>query len=234
MFNRSLLWSAAIFLALLFFPNIVSSAQDILVTKQNKIILAKVTGIDGDVVSYTDYPDGKVGKQISTGQLIKINYKTGFEQTFSSSAIANNSTTEKTERSDIMTFGALKGYRKGGEPTNDVALRDMFGPDYTNAMKAARLAKIGVLTEIIGGSFAIIGTVGMFLDMEDADSENILIGGIIMATGGVAALYVGLPLHLVGRRKAKKIVNHYNKSNGYASSVSLSLSPNGFGLKYNF
>ncbi|MBR4775901.1 MAG: hypothetical protein IK008_07375 [Bacteroidales bacterium] len=207
------------------------SAQDILVTKQHEIIMAKVVSIDGTSVTYVDYPEGEIKKSIDSSMLIKINYASGFEQTFSGNTSDSGGPVIIRE---TMELAFKRGkYCSGNEVLDDNTLRAVLGEDdFKKAISKRNTANAGKW--ILLGSSIGFGVGGLGALSIDEKSGAFMAFAILMGTS-IVVCWVGLGCWIFGGSSAQKLCKTYNINNGYAANISIGATKSGgFGLTYNF
>ena len=253
-----LMYRRLVFLSAFLLSAMSVYAQDIILKRDNSMILSVVEEISDTEIVYKSF-DNPTGPKyrISKSDVVQIQYQNGKIERFNSSEPINNkpqeagSTTANTTtstssavpstnqapRSGIMevTRGILELDGVLIVPKTSDAINILGKEEADNYYSAFKKRRVGIClvsagaTSLVCGS--ILGVVGGLLS--EYPMLYIIEGGVFSLIG-VGMLAAGIPTTIVGGHRVRNIADDYNNRQHYAYTLSFGPTSSGFGLSYKF
>jgi len=219
-------------------------SQDVIVTKSSEQIRAKIIEVTDDAVSYKKYHDQEGATFVLKKDKIKIiSWENGnvdeYEQNPPTEEISpvkegNNLPFIKKRGS---TFYLDNGEVYSAEQLKDFLIGNNLTPTWLRYEKGSNLLLTGWALIGVGATMYAVG----LMSMSNQNFDNIL-PSVLLGCGGGLAVYVGMPIAIVGSVKRNRTINEYNSIYGgrpspqYSQDVTFKagLTGNGLGFTLNF
>jgi hypothetical protein len=241
-----------IFTTAVLFIEMTAFSQDIIVTKTNEQIRAKIIEVTDDNISYKKYHDQEGATFVLKTDKIKlISWENGdvddYEKKILKEEEPVKQEAEVAEEVVKLPFINKKGntfYLDNGLVYKEVALDSFLTKNNLNHIWdeytiGKHKEKMGWYLTGIGAGFGIAGTVFF---IKDTDGFTFKTAGVIACSIGVVLEAVGIPFALIGTNKKKNAINNYNTLYGgkfpsqYSQNVTFKAGfiDNGLGFQLNF
>ena len=180
----------------------VSFAQDVIVTKDAKIINAKVTEVNLDNIRYKNFDnqDGPVYTLLKN-DIASIVYQNGQVESF-----AVETPRKTTSRKPSPEYFSCVGK----PPVELIAEMEFNNYDlYRKYMSGKKMARNGGTLIGVGGMLTFLGIISTILVDEVENQEAIALLGFTSLVGGPICLTAGIPVFIVGKNRKKGAVRDY-------------------------
>ncbi|GHT32872.1 hypothetical protein FACS189434_05690 [Bacteroidia bacterium] len=226
-------------------------SQDIIVTKAEKRINAKVTEVNVDNIRYYEY-DNQTGPvyTILKSDVVTIIYKNGKVENYntsspqtvkeSNSAVSDKqdvSSNEQTDKKPNLTVSDNQFVNLNDMTNDEIELffkNNNYTDLYNQFHKGMKLRRVGQGLTGFGLLSISIG----FTIYDNAKTIGGVAFGRVLIVAGIPVSAVGIPLWAVGagqRRRAKNNYSEmYNKTSDFQPYLQFNVNSNGVGLAYVF
>jgi len=213
----------------------MTTAQDVIVMKDQSTIMSKVLEITSTEIKYKKWnnQDGPT-YSIDRSEVLSINYENGEVENFSETKNdhQSNNAPQVQYLNSYMTYKTWSLYLNGRQ-LSDYEIRKLVDPqNYQLYLNGRKLTKAGFISDV-GGGVAILAAVAIRISSEfntPIASNN---GASYISTPSFKALLAftisgvilggtGLIMESIGEDNMKKVAETYNKKHGNAYSFNLS------------
>lgn len=217
----------------------LASAQDLILTTEDKIIEAIIQRITDNTITYKMYdnPDGPT-YETSTTKIVKICFENGTEQKFSNPVNDRRqkaaAVPESAKRPDRLLYRKGRVYL-GGHELRDYEMSQLLPRDLYRSIEAGKGMYKHGRNLIIAGTVIEASAIALFITGIVLYEPLPLTIGYATFAVGLPCLGAGIPIFCVGKHRIRNAASEFNVLNGYREfALNIGNTGNGFGIYVNF